>query len=114
MVTDAAVRRIVDRFWVHGEWASPIGRNGRRYVRLRVTADGLLDSQLSRMVGAAVMILRGALPISFASFALRPDVIVETPCAPEGLGYLLTAQYGWHAKQQSVLRRPRRDDGVRG
>ena len=110
--TDAAVRRTVDRFWVHGEWAEPLGDRGENFLRLRVTADGVLDGQVERMVGTAVMIIRGALPLEFGQFALRPDVIVETPCAPRGLCYLHSVQYGWHAKQQSVFRRSRRDEAV--
>lgn len=103
--TDAAVRRTVDRFWVcDAGGVVTLGPQRRRFVRLRISADGLLQGQVERMVGAAVCMLHGWLPASFAEAALSPRRILPTPAVPTGLVLLREVRFDWHHKGQSALR----------
>ena len=110
--TDAAVWRIVDRFWAPGQpiiWRDEECTSARRFVRLHVSADALLDGQLERMVGLVVCVYRGLLPASFAAAAVDPRVVIDVPAIPRGLCYLRRTRLDWEAPRQSILRRVRDD-----
>lgn len=98
--TDAAVQTIVDRFWVSGVGATPLRRLcGRNFVSFCVAGDGVVDGQVERMVGTALCILHGWLPLSFAEFALDLWHIIDTPSMPEGLTFLRECSLGWYQKR---------------
>jgi hypothetical protein len=106
--TDSACQRIVDRFWLQGRpTVSRAAVCGRPYVRLHVNADALLEGQLEAMVGTAVCVWRGWLPLEFPAVALDPTVVLRTPALPAGLGYLRRARFDWEAPKQALFRRQR-------
>lgn len=110
--SDAAVGRVVDRFWARGSpvvWRAEADST-HGFVRLHVSADALLDGQLERMVGAAVCMHRSLLPASFATAVLDPRVVLNVPPVPSGLTYLRRARLDWEARKQAILRRTRSDD----
>ena len=104
---DAAVRRVVDRFWLRGSPLIWRCADGSPFVRFHVSADALLDGQLERMVGIAVCVWRGWLPPSFPSLALDPSIVTDTPAVPRGLCYLRRARFDWEAPKQPIFRRRR-------
>lgn len=105
---DAAVSLVVDRFWTPAQplvWRDPL--SGRPFLRLHISAEGLLDGQAERMVGVAVCMARGLLPPDFGRVALDPRVVLETPALPRGLVYLRRARFGWEAAKMRIFRRRR-------
>lgn len=111
--SDAAVRRIIDRFHVYGDFNEPMLEcSGRSFARLRITADDVLDGQVQRMVGTAICMLHGWLPPDFVEFALDPRHIINTPSLPDGLTMLRACKLEWYSQSNVVLRERSRPAAV--
>ena len=113
--TDASVQRVVDRFWVPGRpILSRDPETGRAFLRLHLSADGVLHGQLESMVGVAVCCYRGLLPPEFGRAALDPRVVLEMPRLPHELVYLRRARFDWESKKQPIFRSRKRGDASIG
>jgi tRNA U38,U39,U40 pseudouridine synthase TruA len=60
---------------------------------IELRGDSFLTGEVNRIIGSTVAICNGWLPLNFWQFATRPDVILETPTAPDGRSYLSSARY---------------------
>lgn len=60
---------------------------------LEFGGDGFVQQQIRRIVGTVLAISHGYLPEQFWDIATRPDVIVETPMAPEHRLYFAEARF---------------------
>eukprot|EP00929_Paragymnodinium_shiwhaense_P098016 TRINITY_DN59580_c0_g1_i6.p1 TRINITY_DN59580_c0_g1~~TRINITY_DN59580_c0_g1_i6.p1 ORF type:complete len:586 (-),score=111.27 TRINITY_DN59580_c0_g1_i6:279-1970(-) len=80
----AAVQGILDKL----QHADTVTMSGEEFAVLRVAGDRFLPQQVRRLVATALCVQRGWLPSDFFLTATRPDVVVSTPVAPEGLLYL--------------------------
>jgi tRNA U38,U39,U40 pseudouridine synthase TruA len=74
---------------------------GRQYyVLLEIKGDLFLPQQVERIVGTAVAVLHGWLPVEFIPASLNRRYILETPRAPS-LGLLYRAESRYHFYEQS-------------
>eukprot|EP00927_Polykrikos_kofoidii_P042802 TRINITY_DN36859_c0_g1_i1.p1 TRINITY_DN36859_c0_g1~~TRINITY_DN36859_c0_g1_i1.p1 ORF type:complete len:688 (-),score=109.54 TRINITY_DN36859_c0_g1_i1:126-2108(-) len=79
-----SVQSVLDKF----QTGRPLMINGEEYMEFRMTGERFLPQQCRRMVATIVCMVRGWLPPDFFSSALRSDVVVSTPVAPENLLYM--------------------------
>ena len=76
---------------------------GRDFMTFRISGDGFLTGQIQSMVGVLICVMQGWLPQEFIAFSQRPDVIIETPMAPNGLLFLSETRYDWHSNMHNIF-----------
>jgi len=111
--SDSAVKRSVDRFYLYEKTrehrAGPdfmvhLGNDHRSFLRIRVSADGVLAGQIEKMVATAICIYRGWLSPAFAHRALDARTLIETPTLGPGLVHLRHARFDWNTPKQNIFR----------
>ena len=60
---------------------------------IELRGDGFLTEEVRRIIASTVAVSNGWLPANFFEMATRPDVMIETPLAPEGRIYLSGARF---------------------
>jgi len=66
------------------------------FVVVELRGDGFLPQQVRRVIATVVGIANGWLPERYFSVATRPDTIIETPLAPDGLLYFAGTRYDFN------------------
>jgi tRNA U38,U39,U40 pseudouridine synthase TruA len=73
------------------------------FIRLKKHYYFILYSQIRLIVGAALMVAKGMLPIEIIELALKAELYIPLPVAPaEGL-LLVNAGFGYNANDQVII-----------
>lgn len=105
---DAVARRNIGRFY-HKRL---LLIDDREWVIFSVSGDSFLRGQVRKMMGIAVAVMRGWLPVDYAVESLEPTVIADIPSLPGGASYLSECKYDkWEAKFGMRID-PRRVEGA--
>jgi tRNA U38,U39,U40 pseudouridine synthase TruA len=67
--------------------------NEEVFAIIEFRGDAFVPQQVRRIMGSVVAILHNWLPEDFVDVASNPDVVVETPVAPDGFMYIASSRY---------------------